>query len=338
MPTQFDAQLGFAKETTFKTPVTVTAFPEFLEEDFSWTPTYSESASMRLGKRVARADRRAITKEEVAGSFTQELLTKGHGKLFEAALGVGTSTNISGAAYQQVFTPAVDDFLPSYTVQKGIPLVGGASQPMTFAGCVCSGFELTLEGGGLATIKWNWLGASLSTGTALATASYLTGANILTFVHASLRIGGSVTPPTATALASGGTASVDVRDFNLTYDNGLDENGWFIGSATRGRKPALGTRSITGSITAEYDSNVLRDAFIAQTDMALVLRFQHQTAIAGSNYPTIEITIPNIRLDGEIPKSAGGDVVTQAIDFIGLDGGVATHPIYVAIVTAETAI
>lgn len=338
MPTQQDAQIGFKKETTFKTPVTVDAFVEFTEEDLSWTPTYSESASMRVGRRVQASDRRVITKEETGGSFTQELLTKGHGKLFEAALGTGVSTVASGSAYQQLFTPAVDDFLPSYTIQKGVPLLGGVSSPQTFAGMVCSGFELTAGNGELPTIKWNWVGASVATGTALATATYASGTSILSFVHGSLKVGGSVTPPTTTALSSGGTVAADIRDLSLTYDNGLDTNGWFIGSGQRGRKPALGLRSITGNMTAEYDSNVLRDAFIAQSDLALVLRFQFTTAITGAFYPTIEITIPNIRLNGELPMAAGGDVITQAIDFVGLDGRTAAHPIYVAVVTAETAI
>jgi len=45
-----------------------------------------------------------------------------------------------------------------------------------------------------------------------------------------------------------------------------------------------------------------------------------------------------IRLDGELPKAVTDGVVTQEIGFTMLDGQVATHPIYVAIVTAETAI
>lgn len=338
MTTQQDAQIGFKKETTFKTAVTVDSFAEFVEEDFNWNPEFADAVGMRYGRRVKAADRRVLVKESSDGSFTQELLTKGHGKLFEAALGTGVSTVASGAAYQQLFTPAVDDFLPSYTIQKGVPLLGGAGSPMTFAGCVCSGFELTAGNAELPTIKWNWLGAAVSTATALATASYTSGTQLLSFVHGSLRVGGSVTVPTTTALAVGGTTAANIRDISLTYENGLDENGWFLGSAQRGRKPALGERSISGTMTAEYDSTVLRDAYLNQTDLALVLTFAHTTAITGAYYPTIQITIPNIRLDGELPKAAGGDVVTQSIDFTGLDNRTAAHPMYVAIVTAETAI
>jgi hypothetical protein len=339
MSTALDSQIGFKKETTFKTPATPDTFVEFTEEDFAWSPTFSQGTGQRYGRRVDASDRRVLVKEEAGGSFTQELITKGLGKLFEAALGTGVSTVVSGAAYQQLFTPAVDDFLPSYTIQKGIPMLGGASQPQTFAGCVCSGFELTASNAGIPTIKWNWLGAGVDTSTALAVASYLASTQLLSFVHGSIRVGGVVTPPTTTALAVGGTVAANIRDASFVYENGLDENGWFLnGSSKRGRKPALGLRKGTGTLTAEYDSNVLRDAYLAQTDLSLVLQFKHSTAIAGANYPTIEITIPNIRLEGELPKAAGGDVVTQSVGFTMLDGRAAAHPIYVAVVTAETAI
>lgn len=338
MGTQQDAQIGFKKETTFKTPVTPDTFVEFTDEDFNWVPTFSESKSMRFGRRMMAADRRILVKESSDGSFTQEILTKGTGKLFEAALGTGVSNLIAGSSYQQLFTPITGDFLPSYTIQVGVPLIGGATSPHTYAGCVCSGFELTAGNGELPTIKWNWLGAAVSTATALATASYASGTQLLSFVGASLRVGGSVTPPTTTALAVGGTAAADIRDISVTVDNGLDANGWFIGSGQRGRRPAVGELKVTGSMTAEFDTTVLREAFLNQTDLALVLTFASSVAISGANYPTVQITIPNIRLEGELPKPAQGDVVTQSVGFTGLDGRVAASPIYVAVVTAETAI
>lgn len=339
MSTMQDAQIGFKKETTFNTPVTVDTFLEFIEEDFNWVPTFADGAGLRAGRRVKAGDRRALVKETSDGSFTQELLTKGLGKLFEAALGTGVSNVITGSAYQQLFTPAVGDFLNSYTIQVGVPMLGGATSPLTFAGCVCSGFELKVGNGELPTIKWNWLGASVATATALATASYPAGTELLSFIHGTIRVGGSVTVPTTTALATGGTTAANIREIDLTVDNGLDTNGNNLGSAgKRSRKPALGAVGISGSMTAEFDSATLRDAYLNQTDLALVLQFKFPVAISGSNYPVLELTIPNIRLDGELPKPNGGDVTTQTIGFTGLDGRVAASPIYVAIVTAETAI
>ena len=341
MTTQQDVSIGLKKETVFGTAVTVDAFYEFLSEDFAWMPEFTEGNAMRYGKRVKAASRRVLKKETVEGTLEVEATTKGLGKLFEAALGTGTSTLISGTSYQQLFTPTTTDPLPSYTIQKGIPLVGGgAAQPQTFNGMVCSGFELSASTDGEISIKFPFTGKGVETATAFATPSYPAAYQQFDMVGATIKAGtGVVTVPTTNALASGGTAVANVTAVDLTYDNGLDEGGWYIGGgAKRGRKPSLGVRSLTGTMTAEYDSNIFRDAFLAQTDFALVLQFEHNSIISGAIKPTLQITIPVIRLDGELPKAVSDGVVTQSIGFTMLDGAVAAHPIYVAVITAETAI
>lgn len=340
MTTQQDASIGLKKETTYKTLVTVDTFYEFTDEDFSWNPTFTQGSGQRYGRRMDAADRRVLTKEDAGGSFTVEGITKGLGKLFEAALGTATSTLAGTLAYQQLFTPTDTDYLPSYTIQKGVPLLGGgAVQAQTFGGCVCSGFELSAKNGDIPTIKFNFMGATVDTATGYATPSYASGTRLLSFTGGSITIGGSVTVPTTTALASGGTSVANIREMDFSYDNNLDSEGFYLGGAgKRGRKNALGKRSGTGQLTAEYTDNVLRDAYLAQTDLALVLTFADTTAIEGSTYPTLQITIPNIRLEGELPKSANGEVVTLQSGFTVLDNRTAAHPLYVAIVTAETAI
>lgn len=341
MPTQLDAQLGFKKESVFGTGVVVDSFPEFTEESLTWMPTFAQGSGMRVGQRLDYSDRRVLVKQEVGGSFTVEGQSRGLGKLFEAALGgTGTSTLVSGTSYQQLFTPTTTDYLESYTIQKGIPVLGsGAVQPTTFTGMVCSGFELSAPNAGIPSITFNWMGRGVTTATGLATASYPSNVEQLSFIHGAITVGGVVTVPTTTALATGGTATANVREFNLTYDNGLDSEGFNFGSTgSRTRKPALGKRSISGSMTVEYDTNTLRDAWLAQTDLAVVLTFTTTTAISAGVFPTLQIVLPLVRLEGDIPQTNGGDVVTQSIDFTVLDGRVAAHPMYVVIRTAETAI
>ncbi|GAA1787891.1 phage tail tube protein [Agromyces lapidis] len=339
MTTQLDASVGFKKETTFGTYVAPDKFVEHISQEFAWEPEFSEGPAFRYGRRMQRADRRVKVKESVSGSVEVEATTKCLGALFEAALGAATSTVASGAAYQQLFTPTATDPLPSYTIQTGVPLVGGgANQPVSYLGMVCSGFELSAQNGAVPTLKFNFVGKGADTAQSFATPSYPASYELLDFVGSSIRIGGSVTPPTTTALASGGTAAANVTDIDMTFENGLDDGGFYLGgSGKRGRKPVVGARTLTGTMTVEYDSNTLRDAFLNQTDLALVLKFAHPVAITGAFYPTLEITIPVIRLDGEVPKPSGDGVVTQSIGFTALEGA-AAHPIYVAIVTAETAI
>jgi hypothetical protein len=339
--TQQDAQIGFKKESVWATPVTPDVFPEYVAEDLDWNPQFAQGAGLKVGRRVDADSRNVLVKDDVGGSFTVEPHTKGLGRLIEAALGgTGASTVASTPAYQQLFTPTSTDDLSSYTIQKGLPLVGGgASQPMTFAGMVCSGFELQAGNGAIPTLKFNWLGKAVDTSTGLATASYVTDDELFSFIHASLTLGGSVTPPSTTALASGGTAANDIREFNLTYSNGLDANGWNMGSTgKRTRKPKLGKRVITGSFVAEFDATTIRDLYLARTSTPLVFTLTSLNAITGAYYPAFQICLPAIKLDGELPKTNGGDVVTLSVGFTIYDNGTAAHPVYVAIVTTETSI
>lgn len=341
MTTQGDASVGIKKETTYGTVATADHFPEFLNEDFNWNPTFGQGGGLRVNRVVGAADRRVLLKEESSGSVEIELFSKGLGAWFEAALGTATSTLVTGSAYQQVFTPTTTDYLPSYTIQVGVPpLGGGAANPQTYAGMICSGFELTAGNTAIPTVKFNFNGKSMDTSTALTAPSYPTGNQLFSFINGAITIGGTVTPPTTTVLASGGTTVADIQDFALTWSNELDDSGFNLGGTPgqRNRKPAVGVRQGSGTVTAEYDSNTLRDAYKNQTDLALVLTFQGTVAISGSNYPTLQVVIPDIRLEGEMPKPNGGKVITQSIPFTVLDNRVAASPIYVAIVTAETAI
>lgn len=340
MTTQFDCTIGLKKETTYGTPVTVDKFFEFTEEDLGWKPTFVDGSATRYGMRVQAADRRVLVKDACGGGFTVEAMTKGLGALFEAALGVGTSTQIGAtAAYQQLFTPTTAG-MPSYTIQKGIPpLGGGAVQPQTYSGMVCTGFEFNVDNSGVPTFKFNWEGKGLDTATAYAAASYPADNDLLTFVNGTITVGGTVTVPTATALATGGTAAANVRSATFSWDNNTDSEGYNFGNAgQRGRAPVLGLRSGSGTLVVDYTDNTLRDAYLNQTELSIVLTFQGDTAIAGTDYPTIQLCIPCVRLNGEMPKAAGGDVITQSIEFNVYDNRVAAEPLYVAIVTPETSI
>jgi len=345
MTTQLDIALGLKQETVYGTYSAPDKFPEIISEDLNWEPSFSDGTAQRVGRRMKRGDRRVLVKEQVSGSTEHELGTKGFGALFAAALGTAVSNLISGTAYQQLITPTTTDPLKSYTIQKGIPLVGGgAAQPLSFVGMVCTGFELSAKNAAVPTVKFNWIGKGVDTGQTYATPSYPAAYELYSFVGGTIRAaggtyGGTITPPTTTALASGGTAIADILEIDMKWDNGVDDGGFFFGgSGKRGRVQAAGQRGLTGTFSAEYDTTALQAAFLAQSDLSLVLQFQHNSIISGAIKPTFEITIPLLRLDGELPKaSTPGDVVTQSIDWEGLEGP-ATHPFYVAFITAETAI
>jgi hypothetical protein len=337
---QGDCSMGAALESTFGTIVTPTKFPEFTDASFDWNPTFVQGQGLRVGSRGPRSARRVKGKEQAGGDLTVECASKGQGFLWKSALGTVTTTQrATTGVYQQNHTAIAGDFLDSYTWQKGVPAIGGgAANAETYAGSVCSGFEFTAANADIAKLKTTWLSKSVGTATAYAAPSYPTPVELFSFVQASLVIGGSITPATTTALATGGTSVANIRDFAMTFDNGLDDGGFnFNGAGQRNRKPALGMWSLTGTMTAEYVDNTLRDAFLNQTDLALVLTFLGASTIGtGSDNPAMQIYITDFRLEGELPKPNSGQVITQSLGFTAFDN-LSTAPLTVSYVSTDTA-
>ncbi|WP_295787502.1 phage tail tube protein [uncultured Microbacterium sp.] len=340
MTIQADCSIGFKKETTYGTSVVPDRFLEFTSETIDFDRTYYQGNGMRPGSRLARSARRSLTKDGGKGDIELEVPTRGLGTFLEALLGVGASTMVSAGLYQQLFTLIKDDFLPSMTLQKGIPRLGANTvDAYTALGAVCSSFDFTLANADVLKVKSSWTAREVRTDVAYATPSYASAAELFTFVGAGLVIGGAVTVPTTTALATGGTTVANIRDFSISVDQKLDANGYNIGGGgKRTRRPAVGIAEVKGKVTAEYDAITFRDALASQAPLALVANFQAATDITSGNKPTLQITVPDIRFEGELPKSNGGDVITQSIDFTGFDGLVAPHALYVAVRTADTAL
>ncbi len=346
MTTQLDASIGIKKETTYGTAVVVDRHFEFLTESLDYNMNMVQGAGLRVGARVPRATRRSVGQISAAGPIGFEAHSRGMGLLFQAALGSSTSTVIAATtAYQQVHVPGGADPLPSYTIQKGVPPVGGgATVAETFVGCLCNTLELTCDVGGILNLNTEWMAKDMLTATAYAAPTYPAAANgqIFTFKDGAIMLGvGAITPPTTTALATGGTVAANVTKASVKWNNNLDTAGFYIGGGGKRGRPNVvqyAEDTISGALSVEYTDNVLRDAYMGQTDLGLLLTFQGQVAIAAANYPTIQVYVPNIRLNGEVPKANAGQVISLNVPYLGLDNTVATSPIYISYVTADTTI
>ncbi len=73
MGTGLDAQVGFAEETVFGTPVVVSRFYEFLNESLESKIDRQESQGLRSGSRVQRSGRWAPGKQDCGGDIEFEL-------------------------------------------------------------------------------------------------------------------------------------------------------------------------------------------------------------------------------------------------------------------------
>lgn len=341
MPTQLDCSIGIKVESAYGTPVTVDQHLEFTSESLGATLEYAQSEAMRAGYRVRRARGRVLGKVMAGGNIGLEVGTKGFGTILRAALGDVTSTLVESGVYQQVHTPEAADFPPSFTLQKGVPLLGGAVQALTYPGAMCNSIEFTATEGQVVTAETEWTAKEELDDVALATLTYPAALDLFSFVHGALVLGGTLTKPSTTALASStASASANVRDVKVKWSQGLDSDGHNIGGAgKRSRAQAAGWGEISGTMTVEFDAVTLYEAWRDNTPMALLLTFTHPTLIGATAYPVLQVVVPAIYLDGETPKANGGGVITQSVGFTGLDPLVSDQaPLYVVYRTTDTTV
>lgn len=335
MTTAQDCSIGLGLQGTFGTNVTPTRWLEFSAESLDYRKGIVQGSGLRVGSRVARSGRRVVATMDGGGDISLDVLSKGMGLVWQACMGSGSSTLVSAGVYQQVFTFA--DTMPFVTVQKGLPRSSGTVDALTFGSSVVTGWELGMDKAGILKLKTTWDCRDLDTATAYAPPSYPAGtSNLFAFAGGAIHTG-TLTAPTTTALAAGATPVANVTDFGITVSNGLATDRFFLGGA--GKKSAQlvqGLRSIGGKLTVEYDSTIMRDALIADTPMSLVLTFTAGALAAGTE--TLQVVIPEIKLDGELPKANAGNLVAQGISFTGLDGLSAAQPMWLVARTADTAL
>lgn len=340
MTTQLDFSVSIAKETTYGQVATPTRAIES-EAKFKYDIQKVQGKGMRPSKRVQRGKRSSLARLVASGDTPFEIPTSGFGLFLNAVLGVVTNTvvpTLTPTRYQQVHTLTKTDPIDSYTIQEIIPLIGGAAgQPHTFTGCVADSIDIEAKEGEIVTAKISWLGKGMNTATPAAAAVYPGGNadGVFTFVHGTIGLSGTLTPPTATVLGSlSGSPAANISDISVSIKNNLDTGGYNLGGAgSRSRKNVLGVGAITGKLTAEYDSNTLRDAYLNQTFLPLVLTFLHDDGVS-----VLQIILPAILLKGEVPTTNGGAPATQSIDFEAYDNDVAAESIYVVIRTVDTTV
>ncbi|MET3635664.1 phage tail tube protein [Curtobacterium oceanosedimentum] len=334
MTTQLDAYVGLGKETTYGTAVTPTSFLTFTEETLDLTLAVTDAQGMRPGRRTTLNTQRVVTKRSVGGDLTVEATPSELGAVFAAFLGGAVHTLLPGgtATYQHLFTPSAD-YLPSFTVQKGIPTLGGGPQvPLTFVGMQASQLELDCKNAAIPTAKMTWVGKDLLTSVAAATPVYPAVNEEFSFVGGSITVGGTVTAPTATTTATGGTPVGTVTDVTLKLDNALDDGGFTLGGGgTRQRPAAALLAKLTGTITAEFSDQVFWQHYTNQDRIGVVLDFKGSNTSDGIARE-LQLYIPVIVLEGEAPKIKAGSIVTQSINFTILQDLVdGLSPLYVVL-------
>lgn len=307
------SQLGIATETTFNTPVTVSRFYEFTSESLNYNKKVVVGMGLRAGGLLPRSQRRVVTTSDASGEINLDLPTSGLGLLLAHAMG-SFPTKVGSA-----FTFTLGDvYGKSFTSQVGVPQYNGTVTPKTLGGCKISNFELAVSNAGLATGKFGVDGASITTGTALATASYSASTSLFNFAQGAITVDGS---PVA-----------NIKDFSLTVDNTLKNDRYNLGSAgIKAEQLINGFRAVKGKITAEFTDTTLLAKYLADTTLSLNLTF------TGPSSTALSITVSAVKLDGEVPQVGGPGVIDINFTFEAYDNGT-DAPLTIVYTTADSSL
>ncbi|GAC1387533.1 MAG: hypothetical protein NVSMB48_26980 [Marmoricola sp.] len=338
MATFQDSSVGFAIESTYGTPVTPTRWLEFTDENLDWKKNIKQGMGLRVGGRVARSGRRVVPSADGGGDVMLEVASKGLGLWWQACMGAGTSTLVSGSTYQQVFTLA--DTPSPITIQRGTPETGGTVDAYTFSGCMVDSFDLNFQNADILTSKATIDAGQLTTATGYTSPSYPSSPVSLFHFAGGAIYNGTLTAPTSTALATGSTQLASVRSGTLTVNHNMTKDRQNLGGGIApGRKaqPTAGLRTISGGLQVEYASTTFRDAILNETPMALVLTYQTTTALS-TGVETFQVVLPEVKFDGAMPNSNKTDLIVQALTFQVLDNLTAAQPIWICTRTSDTAL
>lgn len=361
------SQLVVAAETTFgAAPVFTTPRTfEFKSETLALKKNTVQGQGLHGNSGVAgylplydRTLRRVLSTYEASGDIIMDLPANQLGLLLQHMVGsfgqtlVGP-TQIGGTSslgYQQIHQPgSLQGF--SFAVQKGVPATNGTVQPFTYVGCKIDTWQISVEVNKIAELKLtldsrNELGGTGNSDPlngavpALATPNYTAGMQLFHFRQGTIYqgTGGTIAGGTASLVPAAGTATAlgQVRKADVVHSVALDKARFFLGSGGfKAEQIEQGFRHISGNFDIEFQSSqAMYNAFAADNTIALELKFVGPL-INGSVFQTLDILVPNVKLDGEAPKISGPQVVLQNIPFTGLDD-TSTTPIQITYISTDT--
>ena len=304
------AQIGFAEESTYGTPVTVTRFLEFNNE--SVKTELAQVTSMGLGRgRFQRTGRQKTVIKGASGSVEFDLMTKGFGMVLKHCLGGYANTSIAGSERKALITPDANGLAGlSLTTQIGRPSIDGTCRPFTYEGCKVASWELKNAVDDKVVLIVNLDAETVGTATGLATPSYASGAEIFAFSECAATLNG---------------ASIAIREFSIKGENGLATDRRRLGN-TKGEPIAAAFAKISGTLDFEFEDLARYGQMVAGTEVAnLILTFTTPTVISGGGPALFKITIPLLVFSGESPNASGPEIIREPMTFIAIDDG--TNPV-----------
>lgn len=315
------AQIGAKAETTWGTRAVPDHFWEASTYNVDDDTDYMEAQGMRASNYVQRSDRVVQNKKGVKLDAEIEVLTKGHGLLLKHTFGASAITTPGGATNTRDHTYTITDpWGLGLTFQAAFPDTGGTVDPFELTGCkvVSSEFSNALDGFLIHKISVD--GKAEDVTQSLAAASYNASMRNLHFQQGAITLN-SITPAI-------------VKDISIKVEISSNTDRRGVGVTTKLQPILNGLVKISGDMTVEWEGLTHYNLFKNNTVGALSAIWTDTTAIEGSFFPKLDISIPACQVRKARPQIQGHDIVTQKLSFVGLYDG-SSEPITVVYRTTD---
>lgn len=297
-----DQQLMVKNESVWGTPVTPDRTFEFNTEGIEDQFGRTEGDPLRVGMFYQREDRFTPYYLGAAGPIEMDVMTKGFGWWLKHMFG---TVNTTGPTETTVYTHTASssDLLgTSFTAQVSRPLhPTGTAQPFTFEGCKIAEWELSNSVDGNLVFTPTIDGQQVSTATALATASYPTGMENLTWAGGTVTIAGTQVPLT---------------EISLKVNNGLNTDRRKINGSTDKQEQTGARREGSFSLSADFDALTQRNRAASATAAGamaqIVATWTGPTLLGSTIKPNLVVTI-QARFDEFKAANEGPDAITQEL-------------------------
>lgn len=295
-----------------------------------------DGAGIFAGGQFETSGRRYVLEYSAGGPVVMELPERGlQQQLFRMMGSYGQAASAltqDGAtgAYSAVHAPG---FLDGHTfaAQFARPDIGGTAQPATYTGCKYSEWEISCAMGEIAKLS---LTVEARNELFLAHKDALNGSvptlqafvppagGAFRWVGGAVHVGGTPSTTSGVTSLSGSTLAGHIEGpMSVKYQRVLKLNRYAPDVAPYRNEPLTNGRStVSGSHVVEWlHTDPWEAAYQEDTATALQYTFVAEAIGSGADFATLDVLIPNVRLNGDSPDVAGQQVLTQTVPWVARD-------------------
>lgn len=309
-------QAMFSVESVYGTYVAPTRSLEIEKESIKHDRLNIDSSAIRANTRVLRSDRYKRATKGAAGTITMPAWNKGLGMFLQTAMGIDTITTPSGATNTRDHTSTyVDPFGKMMTVQIGRPDVSGTVQPFSYLGGKIVNTVFSNDVDGYLMVDWDFDFQEQTTAQALGTFTPPTALELLTFVGATISVGGS---------------QKDCKDIKINLPHPQNTARYFLKASATKKEPIVNKLAVpTVELTADFESLVEYARYTGDSTVAITALWEGSIIEAGGGATVnpkygLQVTITAARTNEYESNLDGLDTLEEKVTFEILDDG--TNP------------